>query len=372
MLQSFSVKNFKCFKNEITLDLSKIKNYEFNTEAIRNGLVNTALIYGYNSVGKTNLALAVMDIILHLTDKFKRAELYDNYLNGDNSEPLAEFTYTFLINNSLLVYRYGKRDYETPVYETVSIDGKEIIKYDRERNVPVKIDLPGTETLNKNLAKINISVLKYIKGNAVLNDSHEASVLNDFYNFVDRMLLFWQHEDRGYQGYNVGSGSVFKGIIEANHFGDFKEFLKHAGLDSNINYNKNDDKYSVYFTFQRKTLDFWENTSTGARALSLFYYWLQQIQYDENPPSLVFIDEFDAFYHSSLARFLIEMIKKIKRCQFILTTHDTSIMTNDLLRPDCYLLMYKDRIQSLAESTNKELRIAHNLEKIYRSGIRNE
>ncbi len=54
--------------------------------------------------------------------------------------------------------------------------------------------------------------------------------------------------------------------------------------------------------------------------------------------------------------------------QVILTTHNTSLMSNDLLRPDCYFLMYKDKINPLSELTDKELRLAHNIEKMYRAG----
>lgn len=46
-----------------------------------------------------------------------------------------------------------------------------------------------------------------------------------------------------------------------------------------------------------------------------------------------------------------------------MTTHNTSILTNDLLRPDCYFLMKKDIIRSLSKRTSKELREAHNIEK---------
>ena len=54
--------------------------------------------------------------------------------------------------------------------------------------------------------------------------------------------------------------------------------------------------------------------------------------------------------------------------QFILTTHNTSIMSNDLLRPDCYFEMTKKHVSSLSKSTQKELREAHNIEKMYKAG----
>lgn len=67
------------------------------------------------------------------------------------------------------------------------------------------------------------------------------------------------------------------------------------------------------------------------------------------------------------------IIEKLKDTgiQFILTTHNTSIITNDLLRPDCYFLMNKKKIQSLSQSTEKELREAHNIEKMYKAGAFN-
>ncbi|GHU94667.1 hypothetical protein FACS189479_07660 [Spirochaetia bacterium] len=109
MLNKFSVKNFKGFKDELVLDLSKTRIYEFNTECIQNNTVNKAIVYGYNGVGKSNLGLAVMDVVLHLTDKTKRIELYGNYLNGDSTSDLAEFIYWFKFDESTVRYAYGKK-----------------------------------------------------------------------------------------------------------------------------------------------------------------------------------------------------------------------------------------------------------------------
>ena len=87
--------------------------------------------------------------------------------------------------------------------------------------------------------------------------------------------------------------------------------------------------------------------------------------------SLLFIDEFDAFYHVNLAKRVVEELLKLN-VQAILTTHDTTIMTNDLLRPDCYFVLSEGKIKSLPDLTEKELRQAHNLEKMYRAGAFNE
>jgi AAA15 family ATPase/GTPase len=89
---------------------------------------------------------------------------------------------------------------------------------------------------------------------------------------------------------------------------------------------------------------------------------------ENNSCSFLFLDEFDAFYHHSLSKAIIERLKEVSNTQVILTTHNTSIISNDLLRPDCYFLMYEDGIKSLSNSTAKELREAHNIEKMYRAG----
>ena len=76
MLKKFEVSNFKNFQKRICLDLSRVNNYPFNEDAIRNGILKTALIYGDNGSGKTNLGYALFDIILHLTDKQRHLTNY--------------------------------------------------------------------------------------------------------------------------------------------------------------------------------------------------------------------------------------------------------------------------------------------------------
>ena len=53
------------------------------------------------------------------------------------------------------------------------------------------------------------------------------------------------------------------------------------------------------------------------------------------------------------------------------TTHNTDLMSNDLLRPDCYFLLENNGIKAISELTEKELRQAHNLQKMYKAGAFN-
>jgi hypothetical protein len=368
MLSRFSVRNFKSFNDWFVFDLSDVNSYEFNPECIHDGLVNKALVYGHNGVGKSNLGLAIFDIVLHTTDKNKNLSNYANYLNAENSSDMAEFAYLFKFDGEFLKYEYGKRNPDDIVYERVFINDLRVIDYDRRNNTEAMIDLPGTETLNKDISQIRISIVKYIRSNSVLPKSRENLVFEKFFAFVETMLLFWSLEKREYQGYEVGSRDMFEDIFQRGHFDEFIEFIKSAGLDSNIRLIEENGKRKPVFYFGDRTVDFWLNCSTGMHSLTLFYYWLQRVKYENERPSFIFIDEFDAFYHLWLSRIVMQELIAAKS-QVVVTTHNTSLMTNDLLRPDCYFLMYKDKINPLSRLTDKELRFAHNIEKMYRAGV---
>ena len=45
-----------------------------------------------------------------------------------------------------------------------------------------------------------------------------------------------------------------------------------------------------------------------------------------------------------------------------------NLMSNDLLRPDCYFVLKNNSIRALPELTEKEIRKAHNLQKMYKAG----
>ena len=146
----------------------------------------------------------------------------------------------------------------------------------------------------------------------------------------------------------------------------FEDFLKKAQIECKLKEIEINGQKSIAFDFGKKSVEFFSIASTGTKSLSLLYYWLQRMKI-KNEVSFVFIDEFDAYYHHELSKLVIEEIKKGKY-QTLLTTHNTSIMSNDILRPDCYFIMSKEEIRPLFDFTAKELRLAHNIEKMYRAG----
>ncbi|CCX68134.1 sMC domain-containing protein [Prevotella sp. CAG:255] len=103
--------------------------------------------------------------------------------------------------------------------------------------------------------------------------------------------------------------------------------------------------------------------STGTLNLELQYYWLKEM----GNATFVFVDEFDAFYHYELSYTICKLLFKGKHQAFV-TTHDTFLLTNDLLRPDCFFILKNNEINAICDLTDKELRFGHNLEKLYRGG----
>lgn len=366
MLRRFAVENFKNFEHRVEWDLSHPCSYEFHTEVIRDHCVTKGIIYGPNGSGKSNLGLALFDLIFQLTDKEKLAMNYINYLNLNGSKPYAEFEYEFLFDGIKVLYQYRKKDVNTLQDEHLWIGDREVVFYDFEKETGF-VKLAGAEQLNLSANGIPISRVKYIRNNTILMENEENQAYLSFMNFVDHMLMFYSLDTRGYQGFSLGGESISQAIIESGHLEQFEEFLRTRGLEYKLMEVEVDGGKELYCAFDKGKANFFSVASTGTRSLALLYYWYVKME----EASLVYIDEFDAFYHFELAEDIVSMLKKTNS-QVFLSTHNTDLMSNDLLRPDCYFLIDHEKIKSICELTEKELRKAHNLQKMYKAGAFHE
>ena len=161
-----------------------------------------------------------------------------------------------------------------------------------------------------------------------------------------------------------GSESIAEGIINSGNIGNFNNFLKENNIIYELYQREVDGKKCIYCHFQKEDVNFFSVASTGTRSLALLYYWYIKMK----EASFVFIDEFDAFYHFELSVHVEQLLKSIKGVQIFTTTHNTDLMSNDLLRPDCYFILENNKISAIPELTEKELRQAHNLQKMYKAG----
>jgi len=364
MLKKFSVENFKGFRDKIVFDLGTPSNYGFNSEIIENGCVTKGIIYGINSCGKSNLGLAIFDIIIHLTEKEKLLKNYDLYLNLSGKKTFSEFEYVFVFDGHEVVYKYKKNNVNILHEERLSIDEKEVVYYDFVKGEGFT-SLEGSETLNATIKSDSpISRVKYVNSNSILTDNLENHLFKKFIDFVDRMLLFYSLDTRGYEGFTNGDGSIAEGIVNSGKVEEFNEFLSENGIVYDLYPCEVDGRKSIYCHFDNRDIDFFRIASTGTRSLALFYYWYIRMQ----EASFVFVDEFDAFYHFELSESVVKRLRKVKGVQIFTTTHNTNLMSNDLLRPDCYFILKDNKVKAISERTEKELRFAHNLQKMYKAG----
>lgn len=367
MLKKFSVENFKGFKDKITFDIGSPSNYSFHSEIVENGCITKGIIYGINSCGKSNLGLAIFDLIIHLTEKQKLIQGYDFYLNMSGRKSFAEFEYDFAFDEHEVVYKYRKTDVNTLRDESLSIDGREVIYYDFTKGEGFTL-LEGSDTLNTSIKNESpISRVKYVKSNSILTDNTENQVFKKFIDYVDHMLLFYSLDSRGYEGFMNGSEGIAEGIVNSGKVKEFEEFLKENDILYDLYACEVDGRKSIYCHFENQDADFFKIASTGTRSLALFYYWYIRMK----EASFVFIDEFDAFYHFELSEGVEKRLRKIAGVQIFTTTHNTDLMSNDLLRPDCYFILKNNKIKAIPELTEKELRQAHNLQKMYKAGAFN-
>lgn len=365
MLKLFQVTGFKNFEEKLTIDFSDVHDYKFNTRCVKDNLLTKTIVYGKNSIGKSNLGLAIFDIVSHLTDKNVTPGLYDYYLNSNSKSDNAEFFYVFKFNSDTVSYLYRKDEKRKLKYERLVINDVLFFEYDYDKYKgefsAVKKLAP---TLNLDFNDIEC-ILKYIVNNTVLPDNH---ALKKMMKFVSSMLWFRSLDENRYIGYKNKSNDYFDFIFKDNILFEFQEFLHKSGVPENLTVKTDADGVKRLYFNKTLPLPFHKTASSGTKALYTFFYWYKTAE----KVSFMFIDEFDAYYHYELAEGIVSILEKMSDTQVMLTSHNTNLLTNRIMRPDCYFILTESKLTSLVNATSRELREGHNLEKLYMSGEFNE
>lgn len=347
------VSNFKNFKDEISLDFSKIGEYSLNMDSL-----SMRLIYGRNATGKTNFGRALLDI---------KILLYGMQSSGlINEDGAAKFKYEFKFGNDEVVYKYSRFSNTELCDEELYINGEAIIKCDFKNS---KFDFQGlsiisAETVNTN-RYVNkdemdneyvLPFLRWLINNTAFSDD---SVLIQLFEYVRKMDMITVGHDLLYSNRNF-----FENLKNPAYLHNFEDFLNLMGIECKLVLQElPDGQVELYFS-QNKLVPFYSTASSGTLALTSLY---QKIV---SNLSLIYLDDFAAFYHYEMAEKLICYFKdKYPECQFIMTSHNTNLMTNKIMRPDClFILSSKGTLTALCDATERELREGHNLEKMYISG----
>ena len=291
MLIRFAVKNFRGFAERIEWDLSHPSNYEFNTYAIKDGIIKNGIIYGPNGSGKSNFALALFDIENHLSAKWKKTDYYTNfaYIGALNSP--VEFEYQFKFNNDIVDYRYSKNSIGLLMSESLYVNQKRVFEKDETTFVvdesQFKIDASIKEGFKQNVN--SVSVINFLTASFPFSQDHYIVKL---VLFVNSMLWFKNLDSREFIGLETASFSLEEFIIQNHYVTDFSEFLAKVS-EQHFKFvpPKEGDK-NLYCEIGGNTIPFLLIASTGTQALELLFVWIKRM----SAASFVFIDEFDAFH----------------------------------------------------------------------------
>lgn len=369
MLKEFRVNNYRNFKDELVIDFSNVNGYKFSDDCITNNLIGKMIIYGKNGTGKTNLGRAITDL-KHTLDPMNVPSNNDALIkNADNKSDITTFSYTFLFNKKkdTVVYEYSKSNNETLVNEKLLLNENVVYSYSFKKQlfevsqfedeVTTKF-ISNTSNSNKTLP-----FLSWIVNNAVVDQDY---IYSKIYEFSSKMTLIYTP--------NSTSNNMNKSLLLTleDKLGDLEDFLNQMDIPCKLSIEKlPDGSKELYFVFHEQKVSFLENASSGT--ISLFNFFIKFILPNKES-SILYFDEFDAYFHYELAEKVVRYLKdKYSTSLVMMTTHNTNLMSNHLMRPDClFILTTTEKLVPLCKATDRELREGHNLAKLYMNGEFNE
>lgn len=378
MLKRFEVKNYKNFKEKIVVDFSKVGGYQFNQECITKDVIGKALIYGRNATGKTNLGRAMLDIA-YLGQGISYARGQSSMiLNADSDEKYSEFRYDFLFDQKQVTYIYKRLSETKLLDEKMLVDGETAFYYnfetkenqfdnlkllDADTAIIERFLEAGaiTETEDDEVVQ-TLPFLRWLINNTALQENSVLLKLNDY---IKRMRLSTAGAFLLFQSKKLNE-DFYKTLSEDENLKDFEDFLNAMGVECKLELKLLSDGQRELYFVHNNLVSFSETASSGTIILTNLYRRL----ITGKEASFFYIDEFDAFYHYEMSEKVIRFFKmQYPDCQMIFTTHNTNLMTNKLMRPDClFILSRVGKLTALCDATTRELREGHNLEKLYISG----
>lgn len=388
IIQEFSFGNFRSFKDIQTLNLAtaKIKsknesidenNVIRNSELKNNTFLKSKAIYGANASGKSNIVKAFVTFIRIIRQSVKDDEilnLVESFsLSTETEDEPSFFQLIFFVDN--IRYRYGFELDDNKIYAEWLYakpkerelayfirDNQEIIDIDKTnfREGSKLVSLFDDNNSDNEIFRDNSLFLSSISSlgfgklsKLLINNITSITVING----LGHSGLF------SYAGDSLNDEKRKKYIIDFLKYGDtgiedIDTFDIPTDTSSKESENKNNDsekekKRKLVISTRKKydeNLDFIENEPFPFRMMesegTLKLFELSPFVFEalkENRPLI--IDEFDARFHPLLTKKIIELFNSNQNLnsQLIFTTHDTNLLSADLLRRDQIEFVEKDK-----------------------------
>lgn len=384
MLISFAAKNFLSFKDRVELNmLASNKLTERDTNIIRAdediNLLKSAVIFGPNAGGKTNLLLALKRFQQIIVNSFKETQEGESLritpfvLNENSKNEPTEFEIVFLANDIIFDYKVVLSS-EKIFNETLLADGEEIFVREDNKIQVSKNSLVSEDSLNKRaefarenslfvsvLAATNASELKPFMDFFVQNfhlftaaeqmpQSHTAEILKNKDKF-DKILEIIRKVDFGIQ--NLSTKKIVPTIpdeIKNTLPEEVVQQISEGSVELQTYHHIYSEKGNVVGQMPVIANGF-ESSGTNS-----FLAFIGPIVDSLADGHVLLIDELDALLHPTMTNFLVELINGEfnNGAQIIFTTHNTHHLNSGLFRRDQIWFVEKDNFEishltSLAE-----------------------
>ena len=375
MLIQFNFKNYKSFRDEVSLDLSaaRIKEHENHVVDIANDkLLKVAAIYGANASGKSNIYDAFEYMTYYVAESFNFGDEKDSRWKKVNNYPEAtpflfdeksrynettfEVFYVDNAENSGKIYQYGfslkknevveewmyskaktaRNNYRTVFYRKKG-EELEMNGFSKNHMENIKASL-NQETLIVSLgSRLKIPKLKKVRDWFLNNDVLDFG--NPTENFIRSKVL-----PEGF----VDNKEVQKNVVK--YFASFDESIQDFNIEKLAQYDEKDSGKNYRIDTLHKTTYSQEMSaipltmeSSGTLKMFALYPSLKNVL---DSGGTLFIDELNARLHPLLVRniiltFLTPEINT-HNSQLIFTTHDIWQFSNELLRRDEIWLVDKN------------------------------
>lgn len=381
MLLRFTVDNYRSFGRETTLDLTASNGLKdtpgkgVSQISLTEKVLNSVAIYGANSSGKSNLLMAIgtmRQIVLQSVQLNEDDSLpYSPFLLSTSEQRPTHFEVKYFETETRSTFTYGF-DYngETIVREWLIAKmprkSEKQLLY-RETGQPIQLDgenyeegLRANNTLTLNKNRLFISLAGQAGGtisNRVINwfkrNLRILSGFDDTYSRYTRRRVYDDEDSKNLvQDFLAKMDLGFSTIIPQKI--DFESLGFPQGLPPEIISQIKKDPiirissiHSVYDDngniVRTVPFDIDEHESAGSKKIfNLSGPILDAI----SSGMTLFIDELDSKMHPLISRRLVEMFNNPNEnpnsAQLVFTTHDTNLLSRDILRRDQIWFTEKD------------------------------
>lgn len=369
MLLSFKVKNFRSIKDEINLDLQATSDITMKSQAVfKNGnesLLKSVAIYGPNASGKSNILKAFVVFRMMILESMLRsnitADLPNEYfkLSLETEGEPSFFEMAFLLDGEVFYYGFEIDKKKICAEWLRQKKGNKALFERKEQNITSNKNYfhEATAVLKKqttervlflsvlasNNGSISKRIIQFVQKINYISGTQRGDTLNfSFDHFLnnpkiaEKMKALILKADFGVVDIKASEKMIL--AKQAQNIPDkfkqmlFKEDSKIAERSIKFLHKKYDENEKE---IENESLDFFAEESEGTQ--QMFALSAPLIDTLENG-KILFIDEIDASLHPILCQYLISIFnskeKNPNNAQLIFTTHDVSLLKEELLRRD--------------------------------------